>query len=99
MGQPCDDGLRVPGQLVVDAELTEALVELPREPDGTVPIRRATAALGCGPDWARRLLAAAGLLRSGTTTTTTGRPAGSAELAPATAAATPDDPAAEPIAA
>lgn len=47
-----------------DAELTAALADLPREPDGTVPIRRATAALGCGPDRARRLLAGAGLLRT-----------------------------------
>ena len=46
-----------------DAELIAALAELPREPDGTVPIRRATAALGCGPDRARRLLATADLLR------------------------------------
>ena len=52
-----------------DAELTAALAELPREPDGTVPIRRATAALGCGPDRARRLLAAAGLLRTHPTAT------------------------------
>ena len=51
-----------------DAELTAVLAELPREADGTVPIRRATAALGCGPDRARRLLAAAGLLRTPTTT-------------------------------
>jgi hypothetical protein len=57
-----------------DAELTAALRELPREPDGTVPIRRATAALGCGPDRARRLLAAADLLRP-TTTPTAGDPA------------------------
>jgi hypothetical protein len=75
-----------------DAELTAALAGLPREPDGTVPIRRATAALGCGPDRARRLLAAAGLLRTPTTPTTTAPPA---ELTPAhsatdTAATDPD---------
>jgi Protein of unknown function (DUF2637) len=63
-----------------DAELTAVLVGLPREPDGTVPIRRATAALSCGPDRARRLLAAAGLLR----TTTTAHPAPPAETAGAT---------------
>jgi len=54
-------GGRAPAR--TDAELTAALAELPCEPDGTVPIRRATAALACGPDRARRLLAAAGLLR------------------------------------
>lgn len=53
-----------------DAELAAALAELPREPDGTVPIRRATAALGCGPDRARRLLADNGLLRTATTAPT-----------------------------
>jgi hypothetical protein len=61
-----------------DAELTAVLVDLPRQPDGTVPIRRATAALGCGPDRARRLLAAADLLRP-STSPTAGRPAESAE--------------------
>ena len=55
-----------------DAELTAALAGLPREPDGTVPIRRATAALGCGPDRARRLLAAADLLRTPPTTAPAG---------------------------
>ncbi len=71
-------GGRTPAR--TDAELTAALAELPREPDGTVPIRRATAALGCGPDRARRLLAAADLLRSpaAPTTTTTDDPAGDA---------------------
>ena len=49
-----------------DAELVAALAGLPREADGTVPIRRTTAALGCGPDRARRLLAAHGLLRTAT---------------------------------
>lgn len=71
-------GTRTGGRAPVrtDAELTAALAGLPREPDGTVPIRRATAALGCGPDRARRLLAGAGLLRTPATTTT-------AELTPA----------------
>ncbi|HVQ91516.1 MAG TPA: hypothetical protein VMU51_10815 [Mycobacteriales bacterium] len=55
-------GTRAGGR--TDAELTAALAELPRESDGTVPIRRATAALSCGPDRARRLLAGAGLLRT-----------------------------------
>jgi hypothetical protein len=68
-------GRRAPAR--TDAELTAALAELPREPDGTVPIRRATAALGCGPDRARRLLAAADLLRlpAAPTTPTTDEPA------------------------
>lgn len=61
-----------------DAELAAALAELPREPDGTVPIRRVTAALGCGPDRARRLLAEAGLLR---------RPAPATEAEPVAPAA------------
>jgi hypothetical protein len=75
-----------------DAELTAALAGLPREPDGTVPIRRATAALGCGPDRARRLLAAADLLR---TTDPSTPPA-----EPAAATTTSDDPAAaRPVAA
>ena len=47
-----------------DAALTAALAEVPRDADGTVPVRRAAAALRCGPDRARRLLAAAGLLRT-----------------------------------
>jgi hypothetical protein len=61
-----------------DADLATALRDLPREPDGTVPIRRATAALRCGPDRARRLLAANGLLRgtSPDTTSTESAPAG-----------------------
>ena len=46
-----------------DAALIAALAEVPREADGTVPVRRAAAALSCGPDRARRLLAAKGLLR------------------------------------
>ncbi len=46
-----------------DTDLTAALTDVPRDPDGTVPVRRAAAALACGPDRARRLLAAQGLLR------------------------------------
>lgn len=46
-----------------DAALLAALADVPREPDGTVPVRRAAAALKCGPDRARRLLRDAGLLR------------------------------------
>jgi hypothetical protein len=46
-----------------DADLITALGDVPREADGTVPVRRAAAALHCGPDRARRLLAEAGLLR------------------------------------
>ncbi len=53
-----------------DAELTAALAEVPRDADGTVPVRRAAAALGCGPDRARRLLTAQGLLRPRTTDST-----------------------------
>jgi hypothetical protein len=49
-----------------DADLIAALADVPREPDGTVPVRRAAAALGTGPDRARRLLAASGLLRGET---------------------------------
>ena len=47
-----------------DAELTAALADVPRDKDGTVPVRRAAAALGTGPDRARKLLRAAGLLRT-----------------------------------
>jgi hypothetical protein len=54
-----------------DEELVAALAGVPREADGTVPIRRATAALGCGPDRARRLLATQGLLRTTTPPATT----------------------------
>jgi hypothetical protein len=46
-----------------DDQLLAALADLPRDPDGTVPVRRAAAALGTGPDRARRLLAQAGLRR------------------------------------
>jgi hypothetical protein len=59
-----------------DADLIAALADVPREPDGTVPVRRAAAALHCGPDRARRLLREAGLLK----------PAAPAEEPPATAA-------------
>lgn len=50
-----------------DADLIAALADVPRDPDGTVPVRRAAAELGCGPDRARRLLTAQGLLRPRTT--------------------------------
>jgi hypothetical protein len=46
-----------------DSELIAALVDVPRNADGTVPISRMVSALSCGPDRARRLLAAQGLLR------------------------------------
>ena len=47
-----------------DTELTALLADVPRDPDGTVPVRRAAAALGCGVDRARRLLTTQGLLRT-----------------------------------
>lgn len=53
-----------------DAELIAVLASVPREADGTVPVRRAAAALACGPDRARRLLAAEGLLRVASDTST-----------------------------
>lgn len=46
-----------------DEHLLAVLADLPRDPDGTVPVRRAAAALGTGPDRARRLLTQAGLRR------------------------------------
>jgi hypothetical protein len=46
-----------------DADLMAALTDVPRDADGTVPVRRAAAALGTGPDRARKLLRNAGLLR------------------------------------
>jgi len=46
-----------------DADLAAVLARVPREPDGTVPVRRTAAALHCGPDRARRLLREAGLLK------------------------------------
>ncbi|ONH23560.1 hypothetical protein BL253_32755 [Pseudofrankia asymbiotica] len=49
-----------------DAELIAALAGVPRNADGTVPIGRMVSALSCGPDRARRLLAAQGLLRTPT---------------------------------
>jgi hypothetical protein len=53
-----------------DDELLAALAEVPRDEDGTVPVRRAAAALGTGPDRARRLLTTAGLRRDPDTATT-----------------------------
>jgi hypothetical protein len=47
-----------------DEQLLAALTDLPRDPDGRVPVRRAAAALGTGPDRARRLLTQAGLRRT-----------------------------------
>jgi hypothetical protein len=49
-----------------DADLVAALADVPHDKDGTVPVRRAAAALGTGPDRARRLLRSAGLLRTDT---------------------------------
>jgi hypothetical protein len=46
-----------------DEQLLAVLANLPRDPDGNVPVRRAAAALGTGPDRARRLLTQAGLRR------------------------------------
>jgi hypothetical protein len=46
-----------------DEQLLAVLADLPRDPDGNVPVRRAAAALGTGPDRARRLLTQAGLRR------------------------------------
>lgn len=51
-----------------DAVLLAVLSEIPREPDGTVPVRRAATALGTGPDRARRLLRQARLYRESATT-------------------------------
>jgi Protein of unknown function (DUF2637) len=51
-----------------DRQLLAALRDarrVPRDPDGTVPIRRAAKTLGCGPERARKLLDQAGLLRTG----------------------------------
>jgi hypothetical protein len=53
-----------------DADLIAALAGVPRDPDGTVPIRRAAAALGCGTGRARRLLTGQGLLRTPPAATT-----------------------------
>jgi hypothetical protein len=47
-----------------DVDLIAALADVPHDADGTVPVRRAAAALGTGPDRARRLLRTAGLLRT-----------------------------------
>jgi hypothetical protein len=60
-----------------DADLIAALADVPREPDGTVPVRRAAAALGAGPDRARRLLSTAGLLRADPTPAEPAGPRGS----------------------
>jgi Protein of unknown function (DUF2637) len=57
-----------------DADLLAVLAEVPRDDDGTVPVRRAAAALGCGVDRARRLLAGQGLLRRVEPPAPTGRP-------------------------
>ncbi len=49
-----------------DAQLRRLLANpnrVPRDPDGSVPVRRAANLIGCGADRARRLLAEAGLLR------------------------------------
>ena len=46
-----------------DEHLLAQLADLPRGRDGKVSVRRAAAALGTGPDRARRLLAQAGLRR------------------------------------
>ena len=57
----------VPAPRRPDSELLAMLRQprrVPRDPDGTVPIRRAARTLRCGPDRARRLLAEAGLLRT-----------------------------------
>ncbi len=54
-----------------DTELIALLADVRREPDGTVPIRRAATALECGTGRAERLLAAQGLLRPRTADTPT----------------------------
>jgi hypothetical protein len=46
-----------------DEHLLAQLADLPRDRDGKVAVRRAAAALGTGPDRARRLLTQAGLRR------------------------------------
>ena len=58
-----------------DADLIAALADVPREADGTVPVRRAAAALRTGPDRARRLLRTAGLLRPNDSNHAAGPPA------------------------
>lgn len=57
--------------VATDAELTARLKSVPREDDGTVPVRRAARALACGVDRARRLLVTQGLLRTDPTTAAT----------------------------
>jgi len=44
-----------------DAELLEQLRQMPRDESGSISVRRAAAALGTGPDRARRLLTQAGI--------------------------------------
>jgi hypothetical protein len=62
--RPAPSGVgRVRRAARTDAELTDALASVERDSDGTVPVRRAARALGCGPARARRLLREAGLLR------------------------------------
>jgi hypothetical protein len=67
-----------------DTDLLTALAHVPRDADGTVPVRRAATHLGCGVDRARRLLAMQGLLRTPATPATRG-PAGAARVLPAAA--------------
>jgi hypothetical protein len=67
--QPRTDGQLAPlavrqSKPRTDDELLAVLADVPRDADGTVPVRRAASALGCGPDRARRLLGTAGLLRT-----------------------------------
>jgi hypothetical protein len=69
-GTPGKGHTAKPAGTRTDAELLAALADVPRDPDGTVPVRRAKGALGTGPDRARRLLADAGLLRTGADTPT-----------------------------
>ncbi|OHV44904.1 DUF2637 domain-containing protein [Pseudofrankia sp. BMG5.36] len=58
-----------------DADLIAALRDLPRAPDGTVPVRRAAAALGIGHQRATRLLDTAGLRTPAPTPTVSDVPA------------------------
>jgi hypothetical protein len=64
---PADEPARPAARPKTDAQLLARLRNprhVPRDPDGTVPIRRAATTLGCGTDRARRLLEEAGLLRT-----------------------------------
>jgi hypothetical protein len=66
-GRPSTSRTAKPGaKRRTDAELIAALEGVPRNADGTVPISRMVSALSCGPDRARRLLVAQGLLRTPT---------------------------------